>query len=144
MNGRCSRTQYSDSYGTWDTVVVQAIIKITLRDFEVPNERASSHLIFPSGQRCDARRRECLDTENGQTFWPVVPQDNYQFNRYDRDVLYEDTATKLTPRSYHTMLIVFTVTTQNTTFALEKTTEFNLCGYMMTQTKHPKLFVLET
>jgi len=30
------------------------------------------------------------------------------------------------------MLIVFTVTTQDTTFALAKTAEFNLCGYIMT------------
>jgi len=54
-NGRCSGTQYSDPYGTWDTVVVQATIKIILGDFEVPIERASSHLILPSSQRCDAR-----------------------------------------------------------------------------------------
>jgi len=41
------------------------------------------------------------------------------------------------------MLTVFTVTIQETTFALEKIVEFNLCGYIMTQTKYPKLFILE-
>jgi len=120
------------------TDTVQATIKIVLRDFEVPIECASSHLILPSDQRCDARRDECLDLENGQTFWPIVSQDSCQFDRYD--VLYEDTATKLTPKSNHTMLTVFMITTQDTTFALAKTAEFNLCGYIMTQTEHPKFW----
>jgi len=53
---------YSDPYGIWDTVVMQAIIKIVLKDFEVPIERISSQLIFPSG---GCRRGECLDSENG-------------------------------------------------------------------------------
>jgi len=80
-----------------------------------------------------------------KTFWPIVPQDSCQFDRYD--VLYEGTATKLTPRSNHTMLTVFMITTQDTTFALAKTAEFNLCGYIMTQMKYPKLWnpvILET
>jgi len=55
MDGRCSGTQYSDPYETWDMVVMQAIIKIVLRDFEDLIECVSSHLILPSGQRYDAR-----------------------------------------------------------------------------------------
>ncbi|KAL6255506.1 hypothetical protein P5V15_013842 [Pogonomyrmex californicus] len=30
------------------------------------------------------------------------------------------------------------------TFALTKTTEFNLCGYQLYRTEHPKLIILET
>jgi len=36
------------------------------------------------------------------------------------------------------MLTVFTVTMQGTTFA-----EFNLCGYIMIQTEHSELLILE-
>jgi len=36
-DGRCSDTQYSDPYGTWEEVIVQATIRITLKDYEVPN-----------------------------------------------------------------------------------------------------------
>jgi len=51
------------------------------------------------------------------------------------------------------MLTIFTVLvnnadgfygTQETTFISAKTAEFSLCGYSMTQTEHPKLFILET
>jgi len=49
-------------------MVVQGTIKIVLKNFEVLIEHASSHLILPSGKRWDARREECLDSKNGQTF----------------------------------------------------------------------------
>jgi len=65
MNGRCSGMQNSDPYGNGDTVIVQATIKIVFKDFEVPIECILSQLILPSGQRYDARREECLDSENG-------------------------------------------------------------------------------
>ncbi|KAH0946860.1 hypothetical protein HN011_009084, partial [Eciton burchellii] len=55
-DGRYSGTQYSDPYDTWDKVIVQATIRITFKDYEVPIERTTSQLIFPSGQRCQARR----------------------------------------------------------------------------------------
>jgi len=35
------------------------------------------------------------------------------------------------------------VTIQGTIFALAKNAEFNLYGYIMMQTEHPKLFILE-
>jgi len=135
MDGYCFGRQYSNPYGTCDSVVVQPI-KIIFKNFVVPIERTSSQLIL-LGQRCEGRR-ECLDSENGQIFWSVVSQNSCQFDRYD--VLYEGTAIK--SRKNHAMLTVFTVTTQETTFALAKTIEFNLRGYIMTQmNKIPNLFI---
>jgi len=79
MDGRCSGTQYSDLYGTWDTVVVQATIKINLRDFEVPIECASLHLILSSGQRCGQTRKIPRHGE-WTNFLAGVPQDSCQFD----------------------------------------------------------------
>ena len=31
-NGDCTGTQFSDPYGTWNDIVVQAIFKITLQE----------------------------------------------------------------------------------------------------------------
>jgi len=39
---------------------------------------------------------------------------------------------------------MLTVTTQEITFVLTKTAEFNLCGYIMIKMEHSKLFILET
>jgi len=35
------------------------------------------------------------------------------------------------------MLTVFMITMQETIFALAKTAEYNLCGYIMIQTEYP-------
>jgi len=53
-------------------VVVQVTVKIVLKDFEILIEHAPSQLILLLDQRCDIRRGEYLDSENGQTFWLVV------------------------------------------------------------------------
>ncbi|KAL6264226.1 hypothetical protein P5V15_004312 [Pogonomyrmex californicus] len=77
-----------------------------------------------------------------ETFWKTPSDDSCHFNQYD--ILYEGMAIKLSPRPKQTAPVVYTVTTGDTTFALTKTTEFNLCGYQLFQTEHPKLVKLET
>ncbi|XP_029668860.1 uncharacterized protein LOC115238865 [Formica exsecta] len=63
VDGRCSGTEYSDAFGIWEDVVVQAVVKVTLRDFEVSIERKSNEVILPSGVHCKASPGECLDTD---------------------------------------------------------------------------------
>jgi len=142
MDGRCTGTQFNDPYGTWDNVVVQASIRITLRNFEAPIRRSSDEIILPSGLHCKIASGQCLDTDGGETFWSTVPPDSCHFSHYD--ILYEGRANKLTPRANQTSPTVYTVTTRETTFALTKTAEVSLCGYTLVQTEHPKLFILET
>ncbi|EGI58576.1 hypothetical protein G5I_13313 [Acromyrmex echinatior] len=91
-DGRCSGTQYSDPYGTWDSVVVQATVKITLRDFEASIRRSSDEIVLPSGLHCKVATGTCLDMDGGETFWSTVPPDNCHFSHYD--VLYEGKATE--------------------------------------------------
>lgn len=142
VGGSCSGSQYSDSYGTWDSVVVQASIRLTLRAFEAPVKRSTGHIILPSGSQCPLAAGFCLDSEGAETFWSALPTDSCHFDQYD--ILYEGIATKLLPRENQTTPAVYTVTTKETTFALTRTTEMNLCGYKLLQTEHPKLFILET
>lgn len=141
-DGKCSGTQYSDPFGTWSSVVVQASVKVTLRTFQGATKYATNTLVLPSGKRCQAGDGECLDMDGSETYWTVASPDSCNFGRYD--VLYEGTAIKLTPKEDQRSPIIYTVTTKETTFALAKTTETNLCGYKLVQTEHPKLFILET
>ena len=142
VDGRCSGAQYSDPYGTWDSVVVQATIRVTLRDFEAPIRRNSHEIILPSGLHCKVTAGECLDTDGDETFWSMIPPDSCHFSHYD--VLYEGQASKLTPKANQTAPTIYTVTTRETTFALTQAGKSNLCGYTLVQTEHPKLFILET
>lgn len=143
MDGRCKGTQYIDPYGTWDDVIVQATVRIMTRKFQVSIKHASNEVILPSGTRCKATAGECYDADGTQTYWALIPSDSCNFRHYD--ALYEGIAHKLTPRPGQGYSpTVYTVTTKETTFALAKTSEFNLCGYQVIQTEHPKLFILET
>ncbi|XP_070521069.1 uncharacterized protein [Cardiocondyla obscurior] len=105
-------------------------------------KRSSGHVILPSGTQCLFSSGGCLDSERAETFWLVLPTDTYHFDQYD--ILYKGLAAKLTSPSNPQAPIIYTVTTRETTFALTKTHETNLCGYKLMQTEHPKLFTLET
>jgi hypothetical protein len=84
-----------------------------------------------------------MDSEGGETFWPVMPIDMCHFDQYD--ILYEGIATRLTPREIEKAgPTIYIVTTDDTTFALAKTSEINVCGYRLLRTEHPKLHIMET
>lgn len=143
VDGRCKGTQYIDPYGTWDDVIVQAIVKITTRRFQISIKHSTNEVILPSGVRCKVTNGACHDADGTETYWSVIPTDSCDFNHYD--ALCEGIAHKLIPRpGQEDTPIVYTVTTKETTFALAKINDFNLCGYQVTQTEHPKLFILET
>jgi hypothetical protein len=142
VDGKCSGTQYADGYDTWMNAIVS--VKIILRQFEVNVRHSTGVILLPSGTRCDVQVGSCRDVEGGETYWSPLPADNCHFNRYD--VLYEGIATRLTPKenTNQTNLVIYTVTTEDTTFALARTTSTNLCGYNLYSTEYPKLLILET
>lgn len=141
QEGKCSGTQYSDPYGTWDNVVVQAVAKITLSTSTASVKLAAGKLILKSGTTCSLSDGFCIDMYDGYTYWKPMPTPTCNFDQYD--VLYEGTATKTTG-TQHQAPVIYSLTTEDITFALTQTTEQHLCGYTLLRTEHPKLFILET
>lgn len=141
QEGRCSGTQYSDPYGTWDNVVVQAVAKITLSTSTASVKLTNGKVILKSGTSCNLKDGYCIDMYDGYTFWTPMPVPTCNFDQYD--VLYEGTATK-TVGNHHQAPTIYSLTTEDITFALTRTTEQHLCGYTLLRTEHPKLFILET
>jgi len=142
-DGSCKGTQYSDPYGTWDNVVVQAIARVSLKTSYVPVQVNTGKIILKSGTICALNEGFCLDSDDGYSFWKPMPTSSCNFQQYD--VLYEGSATKIkddtTDPSSPT---VYSLSTEDITFALTKTKEQPLCGYTLLRTEHPKLFILET
>ncbi|XP_070516639.1 uncharacterized protein [Cardiocondyla obscurior] len=142
-DGRCEGTQYSDPYGTWSNVIVDALIRITLKTAYVPVNLNSGKIMLKSGTVCDLTRGTCVDSEDGHTFWKPIPTSSCNFHQYD--VLYEGLATKLTSQAEDsTYATVYSLVTQDLTFALTAAHQQSLCGYTLHNTEHPKLFILET
>jgi len=140
-DGSCQGTQYSDPYGTWDNVIVDAIVRINLRSSYVPVHLSTGRIMLKSGTICELINGFCIDYEDGHTFWKPMPTSSCNFHQYD--VLYEGLATKITTETANSPTI-YTLTTEDITFALTKTKEQPLCGYTLLRTEHPKLFILET
>ncbi|XP_076238647.1 uncharacterized protein LOC143181874 [Calliopsis andreniformis] len=142
LDGSCTGSQFSDPYGTWDSVVVQANVQITLQSYQAMVKLASDQIILRSGTHCIASDGYCQDPDNGDTFSATAPTDSCNVNSYD--VLYEGPAVKLTSSGQEESPIIYTVVSQETTFALTRTMEFTVCGYHIFKTEHPKLFIFET
>ncbi|KMQ89865.1 hypothetical protein RF55_10448 [Lasius niger] len=142
-DGSCKGTQYSDPYGTLDEVVIQAVVKISLRTSHAPVQLNSGKIILKSGTVCVLSESFCLDSDDGYTYWKPIPTSSCNFHQYD--VFYEGSATKITDDSINPSApVIYSLTTQDATFALTKTKEQPLCGYTLLRTEHPKLFILET
>ena len=142
-DGKCKGTQYSDNYGTWDDVVVQAVARISLKSAYVPVKLNTGKIMLKSKTICTLSEGFCIDSEDGYTYWEPMPTSSCNFHQYD--VLYEGPAIKTTDdTSEEKSPIVYSLTTQDITFALTRTREQPLCGYTLLRTEHPKLFILET
>lgn len=141
-DGSCYGTQYSDPYGSWDDVVVQGSVKVTLIEYQATVNLNTNRLNLKSGMTCLLTSQSCIDLEGGQTFWNALPVDNCKFNRYD--VLYEGMAKKIKDIGHSYPQTVYTLSTQDITFALTKKSEQPACGHRLIRTEHPKLLIFET
>jgi len=121
-DGSCKGTQYSDPYGTWDDVIVQAIARVSLKTSYVPVQINAGKIILKSGTTCILSEGSCLDPDDEYTFWKPMPKSSCNFQQYD--VLYEGSATKIkddiTDPSSPT---IYSLSTEDITFALTKTKE---------------------
>jgi len=140
-DGRCSGAQYSDPYGTWQNVVVQGIIKITLSSHKAATNIDTNQIHLNSGTACPYAEGECTDIEGMYNLWEVIPTDNCKFTNFD--VLYEGKAKKMISTINDEPQIIYSLSAQDVTFALTQTSEEFHCGYTLIKTEHPKLFIVE-
>lgn len=140
--GSCSGTVYSDPFGTWDKVVVQGTIKITLYQQTAKLNADAGIIHLNSGTKCKFDRLSCIDIIGGHSFWNALPRDLCEFRKYS--VLYEGNANKVIDMEDNTPQILYTVTTDDITFALTAQGTKEVCGYTIVRTEHPKLLIFET
>jgi len=127
---------------TWDDVIVQATVKISLKTTFVSIKLNAGKIILKSGTTCNLSEETCVDSDDGYTFWQSMPMTACGFEAYD--VLFEGTATKFQGLLGTQHTTIFTLETQDTTFSLTQTRKYITCGYTLLGTEHPKLFIFET
>lgn len=75
--GTCAGGSYSYRELQYHSVVVQAQLTITHRNGKATVDRTRGEVRFPTGYRCALHRGQCVDPEDGHTFWarnPVVSE----------------------------------------------------------------------
>ena len=142
MEGTCEGTSYADPYGSWDNVIVQGTLRVTLTSYVARISLTNDKIHLRSGVTCTFSENNCLDREGGYTFWKTVAIDSCKFDQYG--ILYEGYANKMVDETADDAQIVYSLTTQDITFALNTKSKESVCGYTIIRTEHPKLFIFET
>ncbi|EZA60625.1 hypothetical protein X777_14435 [Ooceraea biroi] len=132
-SGTCTGGAYSDYYGSWTEVVVIETIKITLYDYDA-DVRINSNRVRGGGREdggrsgitCELGDTTCIDIKDGNTFWDALPQDACKFSRYKRSQT------------------IYSITSEETSFALATRGEEVICGHVLVRTEHPKLVIFPT
>ena len=139
----CKGASYSDSYGTYEDVLVQGHIDVTLQSYKSQISLKNDKIHLRSGVTCRYSDTNCLDQEGGYTFWTPLPEDRCNFNKYS--VIYSGLATKVTDLELNNNIqVMYSMVSEDTMFALVKRGSENICGHNIIRTEHPKLFIFET
>ncbi|CAD6227315.1 GSCOCG00011971001-RA-CDS, partial [Cotesia congregata] len=137
MGGDCEKGTFSDEYGTWSGVVVDATFEITLTEYETALNTKTNEVMLRSGTRCNAEKLTCVTSDGMSAFWSEVPKDSCLM-KYAQ--LYHGPATKLVGQNESPD--VYSLTTEDITFALAQRGWMDVCGHTVIKTEHPKLFII--
>lgn len=85
--------------------------------------------MLKSGTVCDLAEESCVDSDDGYTFWEGISNTACGFESYD--VLYEGTSTKFIGLLNSQNTTIFTLESQDTTFALTLTRRHIIYGYTL-------------
>lgn len=69
----CTGGSYTDSHGTWENVIVQSSITITLNDYMALADTTDGVINLKSGTSRKLIHGTCIDSLNGWTFWETTP-----------------------------------------------------------------------
>ncbi|KAM0728880.1 hypothetical protein ACS0PU_004234 [Formica fusca] len=141
-DGECIGGAYSDPYGTWTDVIVLASVRITLQDYVADVKINTNRVQLRSGVACKFDSTHCTDVEGGDTYWDPVPTDTCKL--YNFGILFEGYAYKIVDNDKDHPQTVYSLTTEDTIFALTSKGKYNTCGYSLITTEHPKLLIFET
>lgn len=140
-SGNCKGGTYSDQFGSWSSVVVQAEFKITLLTYTAEVSTSVDEIRLKSGLVCKYSEEHCMDLENGETFWQI--EKKASCDQENHIVLYEGTAKEITAtENSGKRAQYFMVNQGQKIFALRVTTSYKMCLFDAWRTEHPKLIII--
>lgn len=91
MNGKCIGATYTNGWNSWEDVIVQDVVELTIQDYETVVKLVDGKITFPCGIICNYKDSSCID-DLGLTIWQVEKTNDCNIKHYE--VLYGGEAEK--------------------------------------------------
>lgn len=144
-HGSCKGAFFADGIYKWEDVVVQATVNIALTEHLASYHVEDSKVRLRSGTSCSYSDMQCIDFEDGPTYWDsltskVCTPDSYMtlYSGKAFKAVVNDTFNPGPPQ------IMYTVKDQRMLATLTVISSVPLCHLNAYQTDHPKLLVYES
>lgn len=139
IDNSCNTGSFSDRYGSWSKVNVEAIISVTLNNFVAEVDLSKNKLVLRSGVVCEFDKMTCIDSEGGHTFWHPIKNVDCIIDKYN--ILYDGYVEKIHSVNNNISEIIYTINKMDSLFSLSEIGRFNDCGELLIRTEEPKLFI---
>lgn len=142
-DGSCEGATFLHYGQTFQEAVVQATVRITLRDFETLIKLDDNDISLPGGVSCSFLKGYCMDSMLGITYWNINQVG--ECSDADISVLYEGIASFIKVASPDSGIVnEYAVVEQaDYVFALQIHEQIGLCLMEVHSTEHPRLVVME-
>nr|WPV74286.1 MAG: glycoprotein [Drosophila Burdiehouse burn chuvirus] len=144
-SGSCSGSEYNDQFGSWESVIVQSTVRVTLKRIKVQSDTDNDKIMLENGLVCKYTDGKCLDIENGEAYWSV--QQESICAKHKHVSLYTGIATKITDKpsmmDNSREIITYIVEGEEKVFALRITKPYYGCMIPAYHTEHPRLVIYE-
>lgn len=145
-NSKCEGTYFADEFGSWNSVIVEGYITVTISKGKATLSKDDNNIHLPHAISCGAGIGFCAaDDLYGEFYWKVFADDSC-YSAYHK-VLYEGpsniTVNKNSRIEGKSRCGIVTVITRNILFSLQVVSEKQLCSLQAYNTEHPKLIIIK-
>lgn len=142
VDGACQGAPYSDQYGSWTNVIVQATVKVKATRYMALVNTKTDTVHLRNNVKCTWSKGTCMDGTEGETYWKSVTVDGCSQGHYS--VLYEGPAVEIYQNRTESGAIgryMYLVENGEKIFALERGATFADCPFNIWRTEHPRLLL---
>ena len=139
VDGACNVGAFSDRYGAWAAVNVEALLTISLSDYTASVDLVKNKIVLRSGVVCNFNDFKCIDSDGGFTFWESTKNHDCIDDKYN--LVYEGPASEVKSKKSGIFETLYIVNNDKHLFSIMSNGETSDCGSSFIRTEHSLLFI---
>lgn len=141
IDNSCNVGSYSDRFGTWNSVNVEGLITITLATYIAKIDLQNDNIMLRSGLVCKYSQTDCLDVENGYSFWENLQSRDCVVDKVE--VVYEGTIEAITETRNNVSTLHYFVSHKDMLATLKFNGIHNICHIKFIKTDFANIYIVE-